>query len=381
MLERTRFVMGCVSAIDPHRKMLTASTLAGELTLPYEHLVLAFGNRARLDLIPGLAENALPLKTIGDAMHIRNMVLRRVAQIELETDPAVRRRLGHFVVIGGGFSGVETAGELADCLKGIRRYYPRVAKDELKVTLLQDQPRLLLELSERLGVAAHRSLAARGVDVRTSTRATCVGPRAVALAGGEMLHAATTICTIGTRPNALVERMTIPVERGRIVVNPDLSVRDTAGLWAIGDCALVTNAHNGGFAPPTAQFAVREARHLAANLLAALLDGRDRPQERCRRHLRHSLVGPASVASMARVLPIADAHARPEGADLRRVDMGHVLPDRHHSSAIHPESRGRRGCRTRGAIRVRTGNAAHGTQGCLRAYRHHPHSISIFQEL
>ena len=165
--------------------------------------MLAFGNRARLDLIPGLAENALPLKTIGDAMHIRNMVLRRVAQIELETDPAVRRRLGHFVVIGGGFSGVETAGQLVDCLAGILPYYPRVARDELKVTLLQDQPRLLPELSERLGVAAHRSLAARGVDVRTGTRATCVGTRAVALAGGEMLHAATTICTIGTRPNAL----------------------------------------------------------------------------------------------------------------------------------------------------------------------------------
>ncbi len=208
MLRRTRFVMGRVGAIDPKRKTVTATSLAGEITLHFEHLILAFGNRARLDLIPGLAENALPLKTIGDAMHIRNMVLRRVAQIELETDPEVRRRLGHFVVIGGGFSGVETAGELADCLKGILRYYPRVAKDELKVTLLQDQPRLLLELSERLGVAAHRSLAARGVDVRTSTRATCVGPRAVALAGGEMLHAATTICTIGTRPNALVERMT-----------------------------------------------------------------------------------------------------------------------------------------------------------------------------
>jgi NADH dehydrogenase len=270
MLRRTRFVMGRVSAIDPKRRTVTAASLAGEVTLHFEHLVLAFGNRARLDLIPGLAENALPLKTIGDAMHIRNMVLRRVAQIELESDPAVRRRLGHFVVIGGGFSGVETAGELSDCLEGIVRYYPRVAKDELKVTLLQDQPRLLPELSERLGVAAHRSLAARGVDVRTSTRATCVGPRAVALAGGEMLHAATTICTIGTRPNALVERMTVPVERGRIVVNPDLSVRDTPGLWAIGDCALVTNARNGRFAPTTAQFAVREARQLAANLVAHL---------------------------------------------------------------------------------------------------------------
>jgi len=270
MLERTRFIMGRVSAIDARRKTLTASTLAGLLTLPYEHLVLAFGNRARLDLLPGLAENALPLKTIGDAMHIRNMVLRRVAQIELETDSAVRRRLGHFVVIGGGFSGVETAGQLVDCLAGILPYYPRVAADELQVTLLQDQPRLLPELSERLGVAAHRSLAARGVDVRTGTRALCVGARAVALAGGEMLHAATTICTIGTRPNALVERITIPVERGRIVVNADLAVRDTPGLWAIGDCALVTNARDGKFAPPTAQFAVREARHLAANLIAVL---------------------------------------------------------------------------------------------------------------
>jgi NADH dehydrogenase len=270
MLHRTRFIMGRVNGIEPRRKTVTAATLAGELTLPFEHLVLAFGNRARLDLIPGLAENALPLKTIGDAMHIRNMVLRRVAQIELEADPAVRRRLGHFVVIGGGFSGVETAGQLADCLEGILRYYPRVEKDELKVTLLQDRPRLLLELSERLGVAAHRSLAARGVDVRTSTRATCVGPRTVALAGGEILHAATTICTIGTRPNALVARMTIPVERGRIVVNPDLSVRDTPGLWAIGDCALVTNARDGKLAPPTAQFAIREARQLAANLVAVL---------------------------------------------------------------------------------------------------------------
>jgi NADH dehydrogenase len=273
MVTGARFIMGRVSTIDTLRRTVTAITLAGPSTLGYAHLVLAFGNRARLDLIPGLAENALPLKTIGDAMHIRNTVLRRLAQIELESDPAIRRRLGHFVIVGGGFSGVETAGELADCLAGIRRYYPRVARDELKVTLLQDQPRLLPELPERLGVAAHRSLAARGVDVRTDTRATCVGPRAVALAGGEMLHTATTICTIGTRPNALVERMAIPVERGRVVVNADLSVPENSGLWAIGDCALVPNARDGRYAPTTAQFAVREARHLASNLRAAIAGG------------------------------------------------------------------------------------------------------------
>src|SRR5215471_16048496 len=90
MLKRGRFIMGRVSRVDTARKTLFCSTLAGEIEIGYEHLVLAFGNRARLDLIPGLAEHALPLKTVGDAMHIRNVVLRRIARIELESDRAVR---------------------------------------------------------------------------------------------------------------------------------------------------------------------------------------------------------------------------------------------------------------------------------------------------
>jgi NADH:ubiquinone reductase (H+-translocating) len=270
MLSRGRFIMGRVSAIDSAAKMLTCSTLAGELRIPYDHLVLAFGNRARLDLIPGLAEHALPLKTVGDAMHIRNVVLRRIAQIELESDRELRCRLGHFIVIGGGFSGVEVAGELIDCLKSIRRYYPRVAAGEIRVTVLQDQPRLLPELSERLGTAAHRSLAARGVDVRIGARAVSISAEAVTLADGARLQSTTVICTIGTRPNGLVESLGVPTERGRVVVNGDLSVKDAPGLWAIGDCAQVPNAHDAKFAPPTAQFAVREARWLAANLIATL---------------------------------------------------------------------------------------------------------------
>ena len=269
MVSRGRCIMGRVSSIDLAARTLSCSTLAGDLDVVYEHLVLAFGNRARLDLIPGLAEHALPLKTVGDAMHIRNIVLRRIARIELETDPLLRRRLGHFVVIGGGFSGVEVAGELVDCLKSIRRYYRRVAAHELKVTVLHDQPRLLLELSERLGEAAHRSLVARGVDVRTGAKAVKVSDESVTLADGVTLASSTVICTIGTRPNALVESLRLPVEHGRIVVESDLAVRGAPGVWAIGDCAQVINARDGKPAPPTAQFAVREARCLAANLASA----------------------------------------------------------------------------------------------------------------
>jgi NADH dehydrogenase len=270
MVKHARFVMGEVTALDIERRTLTCTTLAGVRVIPYAHLVLAFGNRARLDLLPGAAEHALPLKTVGDAMHTRNTVLRRLARMELETDAVLRRRLGRFVIIGGGFSGVETAGELIDCLRDIRSYYPRVAAEELAVTLLHDQPRLLQELPERLGRAAHASLVARGVEVRVGVRATMIGERGVLLAGGECVPGATVICTIGTRPNALVERTLLPVERGRIVVEPDLSVRGVPCLWAVGDCALVVNAHDGRIAPTTAQFAVREAQCLAANLLATL---------------------------------------------------------------------------------------------------------------
>ncbi len=274
MLKHGRFMMGRVTAIDHAARTFTASTLNGISTLPYEHLVIAFGNRARLDLIPGLAEHALPLKTVGDAMHIRNMVLRRVAQMELVADPAERQRLGHFVVLGGGFSGVETAGELVDCLRSLARYYPRVNISELKVTVLQALDRLLLELSPHLGAAAHRSLAARGVDIRLNTSAASVTAEAVQLADGGSMPAATVISTIGTRPNALVEEIGVATSRGRIVVNADLSVTATPGLWAIGDCAAIQNAFDGKDAPPTAQFAVREAKCLARNLLATI-EGRE----------------------------------------------------------------------------------------------------------
>ena len=264
----SQFIMGRVTGLDLGQRCVTATTLAGPQQIDYEHLVFAFGTRANLDLVPGMAQYALPLKLIGDAMFIRNRVLQRVARMELEHDASVRRRLGHFIVIGGGFSGVEVAGELADFLRGATRFYPRVNPSELRVTLLQDADRLLLELPESLGLAATRSLASRGIDVRLGARAVRIEDDGVMLAGDRFVTASTVICTIGTRPNPLVERLGLPLQRGRIETEPDLSVRGARGVWAIGDCALVQNGMSMTFAPPTAQFAVAEARALARNIAA-----------------------------------------------------------------------------------------------------------------
>lgn len=265
---RARFVMGTVGKVDFADKRLCCDTLKGEVEIEYDHLVLAYGNRARVDLIPGMAEHAIVLKTVGDAMHIRNVVLRRLALIELENDTEVRRCLGHFVVVGGGFSGVEVAGAIADTLREIRRYYPRVHADELKVTILQNGDRLLPELPHSLGEAAKKSLVRRGVEVLTMTAAKAVAAKSIQLDDARVLHTSTTICTIGTAPNALTARLSeIATERGRIVCQADLSVAGVDGVWAIGDCALINNGDT-GLAPPTAQFAVAEAKHLAKNLIA-----------------------------------------------------------------------------------------------------------------
>ena len=275
--QRGRFVMGRVSAIDLTHRQVACATLAGERRFAYDHLVLALGNRARRDLIPGMAEHALPLKTVGDALHIRNVVLRRLAQIELETDPAMRRRLGRFVVIGGGFSGVEVAGALADCLKGIARYYPGAAAQALEVALVQNLPRLLPELPDSLGAAAQRMLVADGVDVRLGATAGSIRGDGVVLSDGELIEAATVIGTIGTQPNALTVSLGLPMERGRIRVDPGMHVAGRSDVWAIGDCACVVNARDGAASPPTAQFAVRQAAQLARNLLAAMRGQDARP--------------------------------------------------------------------------------------------------------
>ncbi len=263
-----RFIMGAVSAIDTAQREITCSTLMGEQNFGYDHLVLALGNRARLDLIPGMADHALPLKSIGDALHIRNMVLRRLAAMELEPDHATRGLLGHFLVIGGGYSGVEVAGAIVDCLKGIGGFYPHAMSERARVTLVHSGDRLLPEMAPKLGEAALQSLRKRNVDVRLLTRAAAIDAHGADLRDGGRIDAATIVSTIGTMPNPLVETLGLPLQAGRIGVGPTFAVPGLDTVWALGDCACITNGADGQPAPPTAQFAVAEAGQLARNLIA-----------------------------------------------------------------------------------------------------------------
>jgi NADH:ubiquinone reductase (H+-translocating) len=275
--------------IAPHRQMIRSSSVCmaqvtdidydtkeihylGEGTgiLKFDHVVLACGVNANLALVKGMEQHALPLKTLGDALFLRNRIVSRLEQAELQPNAELRRWLTTFVVIGGGFSGVETAGELVDFLHASLKYYPRIRREDLRVVLLHSQSRLLPELSASLGEFAYRKMHMHGLDVRLEARASRVDDRAVVLSTGEIIPAGTIICTIGTQPNSLVTDSPLPKDKGRVKVNADMSVPGFAGVWALGDCAAVPNARDGKISPPTAQFADRQARQLAKNIAAAL---------------------------------------------------------------------------------------------------------------
>jgi NADH dehydrogenase len=236
----------------------------GSGEIRYDELVLAVGQAANLDLVKGMARYALPLKTLGDSLFMRNRAIVRLEQAELQPDPELRRWLTSFVVIGGGFSGVEVAGELADFLRASRRYYRSV--DEVRVHVVHSSDRLLPELSPGLGRFAERKMREQGIDVRLNARCARVDDRGITLADGEVLTAGTVICTIGTAPNPLIAELPLPKNRGRLEVAPDMSVPGAPGVWALGDCAAVPNASDGKVSPPTAQFAERQARQLAKNI-------------------------------------------------------------------------------------------------------------------
>jgi NADH dehydrogenase len=269
MIHCSHVCMAQVTEIDVTTK--TLSYLGeGPGTFRYDQLVLACGSHANLDVVRGMANYALPLKTLGDALFLRNRIIARLEQAELQPDAEHRRWLMSFVVVGGGFSGVETTGELVDFLHASLRYYKRVKPEDLRITLLHSGDRLLPELSSSLGGFTLRKMRGRGVAVRLNARAARVTDRDVQLDSGEVLPAGTVICTIGTQPNSLVDALPAPKNRGRLVVNPDMSVPGLDGIWAAGDCAAVINAQDGKVSPPTAQFAEAQARQLAANIVARL---------------------------------------------------------------------------------------------------------------
>ena len=276
LLKKVDTFIGSVNCIDLGSKRVTATHgLDGhQHQLEYDHLVLALGVTTNFFKLPGVEEFAVCMKSLTDAVELRNRIITHLEEANSECAAGERHPLLTFVVAGGGFAGVETLGGINDFAREAIRFYPNLKPEHLRMVLVTPDKALLPELGPKLGVYAQRKLERRKAEIITGAHVSGVKSGIVELDNGQKIAANTLVWTAGTAPNPLVATLGLPLKNGRIVVNEHLEVEGANQVWAAGDCALVPNPRTGGFHPPTAQHALREARVLADNLVASLTGGK-----------------------------------------------------------------------------------------------------------
>lgn len=260
-----------VRQIDPATSEVEYERDDGHLgRVTFDHAVLACGTAVNLSVVPGMADHAFPLKSVGDAMALRFHVMEQLEKAEVCDDSERRRWYLSFVVVGGGFTGVEAAGEINDLIRASTRFYSNFSAGDVTVTLVHSRDQILPEVSPTLREFARTKMEQAGIRMILNARAVSATAEVVELHDGRMLHGATVVCTIGTTAPLLVHRLDAPKERGRLLTDPDMRMRGTSNLWAVGDCAHIVNAYDGRASPTTGQFAERQGQQAAENIIRAL---------------------------------------------------------------------------------------------------------------
>ncbi|HEX6684953.1 MAG TPA: NAD(P)/FAD-dependent oxidoreductase [Candidatus Limnocylindrales bacterium] len=296
-LRKCRIVAGEVTKVEHARKTATIQPIVGPpREIQYDHIVYAPGSISRTLPIPGLAEQAVGFKTIGEAIYLRNRVLELLDVAAATTDPETRRRALTFVVVGAGFAGVEALGEMEDMARDALRYYPELKPGDMHWVLVEATQRVLPEVGPEMGAYTVEELLKRSIDVRLGTLLESCVDGWVKLSDGDQFGADTIVWTAGVKANPLVNITDLPRNtRGYVTCEPTLRVVDNGtvveGAWSAGDTAAVPDltAAAGVMCAPNAQHAVRQARLLADNIVATL-------RRKGLREYRHKYVG--SVASL-----------------------------------------------------------------------------------
>jgi NADH dehydrogenase len=279
LARHTNFYKAEVEAVDAESRqvMLRYPGHTHYHYLPYDHLLIALGSSTDLSRLPGMAEHAFPFKTLGDAFFLRNHLISAIEMAEIEHDPEEKRELLTFVVVGGGYTGVEVVAEINDFVREAAQSYLHVDPSEARVILLHSGDRILPELDEGLARFGHRILERKGIEVRLNCRIVGATAQSAVLNDGTAIPTKTLVAAIGSAPNRSLDSLACPRERGRLVVDETLAVPGCPGIWAVGDCAAIPDRVSGGTSPPTAQYALREAQHAARNIMAVINGGEPRP--------------------------------------------------------------------------------------------------------
>ncbi|NYH51016.1 MULTISPECIES: NAD(P)/FAD-dependent oxidoreductase [Nocardiopsis] len=272
LTKQTRLVPGHAIGVDTQDRVIVVRRPTGELApIRYDRLVLAPGGVTRAFDIPGLSEHAYGAKTLAEAVLLRDHVLSQLELANDSRDPAEREERCRFVVVGGSYTGVETAASLMRLCEEAAKRYPDL-RSVIRWHLVDIAPKVLPELGDRLGNKALDLLRSMGIEVKLKVSVREVTADKVVLTDGRALPCRTLIWTAGVSPSPLMETLDKPTQKGRLEVDPELRVPGLDDVFAIGDAAAVPNlSEESAYCPPTAQYATRQASTVAENVVSSIL--------------------------------------------------------------------------------------------------------------
>jgi len=267
--KRAQFHQAKVVKISLDTKQVTIQRMSGksQRELSYDYLVLAMGGKTNFFGNSNIEKNSLTIKSLDDAIKIRNHIISMLEDADQETDLDLQKKLMTFVVVGGGFSGVETVGELNDFVReSSKKFYRNINQDNIKIILISAGEKILPEIGN-LGEYTKHALEKAGVSIYTKTRLEDFTD-GVALLNNEIKISTKTVIWAGGNmvDNVIQEIDTKHHQSGKIIVNKKLKLDEYPDVFALGDCAFSTDPRNGKPYPPTAQHAIRQAKTVAENL-------------------------------------------------------------------------------------------------------------------
>ena len=282
--KKTKFYEGRIKNIDPYGKLVTLWGTGDKrsISIHYDFLIIALGSETNFFGMADVEKNAYTMKTLNDAVMLRNRIIDMLEQAENETNPILRKSFLNFVVVGGGFAGIETAGELMDLLLDARKHYHSIHKEDLRVIVIEALPMILPGFNEKLAGFAKEKMTDRRIDIRLKTAVTSFDGNEVTTKLvqnpkdpidepiTDVIRTKTLIWTAGVTPVNTIKRSMFKTDKGKVIVNDYLEVLDFPGVFAIGDCALFLDPKTERPFPPTAQIAEAQAKTAAKNLKALI---------------------------------------------------------------------------------------------------------------
>ncbi len=276
MLNSVKFRKADINSIDLKEKKIgiVQGFRKRQHFISYDQLVIALGQESNLDLIPGLKNNSMTMKNLKDAYNVRNHIIQCLELADVTQDYKLKKRLLSFVVVGGGFSGVETSGELKEMVDRLVKYYKNISKSEINFHIIEMSNQLIPEFDKKIGLYIANYFNKQRITVHLNTCLKEVTSLRVYLSNKRSISTNTVISTIGSSISDLIKESDLPIRNGKIETNSFLQVVNNNNVWALGDCALVPYDPNdkNKFSEPTAQFAVRQAKLLSKNIVLKTLN-------------------------------------------------------------------------------------------------------------